>query len=59
MVTGRPRPDYKTMTKLSFGEYVEVKEVSGFKNSINQRTIGALAMYLSGNAQGTWYFWSL
>ena len=47
------------MTKLSFGEYIEIKEASGFKNSMKQRTIGALAMYPSGNTQGTWYFWSL
>ena len=59
LITGRPPPDYDTITKLSFGEYVEVKENNNFKNSMEQRTVGALAMYPSGNAQGTWYFWSL
>ena len=59
LVTGRPPPDFKTLTKLSFGEYVELKETSGFKNSMKQRTVGALAMYPSGNAQCTRLFWSL
>ena len=26
---------------------------------MEQRAVGALAQYPSGNAQGTWYFWSL
>ena len=59
LVTGTPPPNYNTITKLSFGEYVEVKENNSFKNSMDQRTVGALAMYPSGNVQGTWYFWSL
>ena len=59
LVTGRPPPDFKTLTKLSFGEYVELKETIGFKNSMKQRTVGSLAMYPSGNTQGTLIFWSL
>ena len=59
LITGASPPDYKTITKLCFGDYVEVMQASGFKNSMRQRTIGALALYPSGNVQGTWYFWSL
>ena len=59
LITGSPPPNFKTMTELSFGEYVEVKESRNVSNSMQQRTVGVLALHPSGNTQGTWYFWSL
>ena len=53
LITGFPPPDYKAITNLSFSEYVEVMQASGFRNSMQQRTTGALALYPS--AKSNWW----
>jgi hypothetical protein len=49
--------DYVRHCKYEFGEYVQVHEEHD--NSMSSRTVGALAMRPTGNAQGNWYFMSL
>jgi hypothetical protein len=49
--------DYARHCKFEFGEYVQTHEQHD--NSMTPRTIGALALHPTGNAQGTWYFLSL
>ena len=56
IVTGRPRMDYRTM-KLEFGTYVQVYD--GTSNDVKSRTLGAIALNPTGNANGDHYFMSL
>jgi hypothetical protein len=56
IVTGH-KVDYVKHCQYEFGEYVQVHEEHD--NSMSARTVGALAMRPTGNAQGNWYFMSL
>ena len=56
IVTGQV-VDYSKHCKYEFGEYVQVHEEHD--NSMAPRTVGALALRPTGNAQGNWYFLSL
>jgi hypothetical protein len=56
IVTGH-KVDYAKHCQYEFGEYVQVHEEHD--NSMSARTVGALAMRPTGNAQGNWYFMSL
>jgi hypothetical protein len=56
IVTGR-MIDYTKHCKYEFGEYVQTHEEHD--NSMATRTVGALALRPTGNAQGSWYFMSL
>jgi hypothetical protein len=56
IMTGQ-KLDYARHCKFEFGEYVQTHEQHD--NSMTPRTIGALALRPTGNAQGTWYFLSL
>jgi hypothetical protein len=49
--------DYQKHCQLEFGEYVQTHEATG--NSMAPRTVGALALRPSGNAQGGHLFYSL
>ena len=59
MVTGRPAPNYREVNKLNFGDYAQAYNVKGVTNTNKGRTVGAIALYPSGNAQGGWIFMSL
>jgi hypothetical protein len=49
--------DYDLHCQLQFGEYVQAHESHG--NSMMSRTTGAIALRLTGNIQGGYYFMSL
>ena len=59
LITGAPGIEYKELTKLQFGDYVQVHQENTITNTNEPRSVGAIAIYPSGNAQGTWYFMSL
>ena len=59
MITGRPAPNYKEINKLNFGDYAQVYNVKGITNTNKSSTVGAIALYPSGNAQWGWIFMSL
>jgi Zinc knuckle len=56
IVTGN-RINYSKHCKLEFGEYVQTHEEHN--NSMDPRTIGAIALRPTGNAQGSYLFFSL
>lgn len=56
IVTGQ-KVDFNRHCKYQFGEYVQTHEQHD--NSMAPRTIGALALRPTGNAQGNYYFMSL
>ena len=50
--------DYKKHCRFKFGDYVQAPEK--VTNSVNKfRTVGTIARHPTGNAQGTWLFYSL
>ena len=49
--------NYNKHCRLEFGEYVQTHEEHD--NSLNPRTIGALALHPTGNIQGGYFFFSL
>jgi hypothetical protein len=60
LITGLPEKSYRDIIKLNFGDYVQAYNVQGnVTNNNNARTVGAIALYASGNVQGGWYFLSL
>jgi hypothetical protein len=56
IMTGQ-RLDYARHCRFEYGEYVQTHEQHD--SSMTPRTIGALALWPTGNVQGTWYFMSL
>ena len=56
IVTGQ-KLDYNRHCRFQFGEYAQTHEQHD--NSMNPRTIGALALRPTGNAQGSFYFMSI
>ena len=56
IVTGRPPPDYNDL-RLEFGSYVMLTDWT--TNTPRARTFGAIAMYPSGNRDGSYRFMSL
>jgi len=56
IITGQS-VDFVKHCKYQFGEYVHAHEESN--NGMGPRTVGALALRPTGNAQGNWYFMSL
>jgi hypothetical protein len=56
IITGQS-VDYSRHCKFQFGEYVQTHEEHD--NTMLRRTIGALALHPTGNAQGSFYFYSL
>ena len=59
LITGVPGPDFNRVSELNFGDYVQAYKISGKKNTNRARTVGAIALYPSGNDQGGWIFMSL
>ena len=53
IVTGQ-KLDYNRHCRYQFGEYAQTHEQHD--NSMNPRTVGALALRPTGNAQGSFYF---
>ena len=49
--------DYKCHCRFQFGEYAQTQEEHN--NSMNPRTVGALALWPVGNGQGSFYFLSI
>ena len=47
------------LVKLHFGDYVQVHQEKRIINNNEPRSVGAIALYPSGNAQHTWHFMSL
>ena len=58
-IAGRPTPDYNRITELNFGDYVQAFPVRKKTNDNEERGVGAIALYPSGNAQNEWIFMSL
>jgi hypothetical protein len=58
IVTGAPTPDY-TVMRLEFGTYVQVYEDKAPTNTPRSRSLGAIALNPTGNAQGSYHFMSL
>ena len=56
IITGQ-KLDYKRHCRFQFGEYAQTHEQHD--NSMNPRTVGALALHPTGNAQGSFYFMSI
>ena len=59
LVTGAQCLDYNELVKLHFGDYVQVHQERRITNNNEPRSVGAIALYPSGNAQQTWSFMSL
>jgi hypothetical protein len=58
IVTGKGLPDYNQMT-IEFGAYAQVFEDNDPTNTTKARTVGAIALTRTGNANGDYYFMSL
>ena len=56
IVTGQ-KLDYNRHCRYQLGEYAQTHEQHD--NSMNPRTVGALALRPTGNAQGSFYFMSI
>ena len=58
IVTGIGLPDYHCM-RIEFGSYAQVLEDNDPSNTLRSRSLGAMALTPTGNAQGDYYFLSL
>ena len=58
IVTGCASPDYSTM-RLELGSYVQVFDDKEPTNTPRSRSLGAITLSPTGNAQGDYYFMSL
>jgi hypothetical protein len=58
IVTGLPPPDFLHM-RIEFGSYAQVFEDNNPTNTPRARTLGAIALNPTGNAQGDFFFMSL
>ncbi|KAI2506455.1 Reverse transcriptase (RNA-dependent DNA polymerase) [Fragilaria crotonensis] len=58
IVTGTATPDYNAM-RVELGTYVQVFEDNDPSNTPRSRSLGAIALCPTGNAQGDYYFMSL
>ena len=58
IVTGARPPDFNNM-RLEFGTYVQVFEDNTPSNTPKARSLGAIALNPTGNAQGDYFFMSL
>jgi hypothetical protein len=57
LITGKPPVDFKNLMKAKFGDYAQV--FLDTKNDMTERTVGAIALYPTGNMQSSWYFINL
>ncbi|KAI2510045.1 Reverse transcriptase (RNA-dependent DNA polymerase) [Fragilaria crotonensis] len=58
IVTGTTVPDYNHM-RIEFGTYVQLFEDNTPSNTLKSRSVGAIALSPTGNAQGDYFFMSL
>jgi hypothetical protein len=58
IVTGATIPDYNHM-RIEFGTYVQLFEDNSPSNTLKSRSVGAIALSPTGNAQGDYFFTSL
>ncbi|KAI2512761.1 Reverse transcriptase (RNA-dependent DNA polymerase) [Fragilaria crotonensis] len=58
IVTGVGTPDYNCM-RIEFGAYAQVFEDNSPSNTLRARSLGAIALTPTGNAQGDYFFLSL
>jgi hypothetical protein len=56
IVTGAAPPDFNNM-RLEFGTYVQVFEDNSPSNTPKARSLGAIALNPTGNAQGDYFFY--
>ena len=56
LVTGCKKTDYNRLNVLHFGDYIQAHQPVNPTNTNKASTVGAIALYPSGNAQGSWYF---
>ena len=49
LITGLPGPDFNHINELNFGDYVQAYKSRGATNTNRARTVGAIALYQSGN----------
>ena len=59
IITEIKSQNYKEIIKLNFGDYMYVHKSRKLTNNNENRTLGAIALYPSGNTQGSWHFMSL
>ena len=59
LVLGTPSIDFNTFNDVRFGTYVMAYNRTEPTSSQESRGTPAIALYPSGNAQGTWYYMSL
>lgn len=61
LITGALSPDFNKVTATQFGDDAQVHEANNglCTNSNETRSVGAPALYSSGNHQCSWYFLSL
>ena len=57
LITGSTKPDYNSLIKLNYGEYVQAYEPNTTTNDQSPMSVGAIALYPK-NAN-SWYFMSL
>ena len=57
LITGSSPPDYNSVIKLNFGDYVQAHELNIVTNDQSPRTVGAIALY--PRLDNSWYFMSL
>jgi hypothetical protein len=58
IITGKPTPDFQQM-RIEFGSYAQVFEENNPTNTPKARSLGAIALTPTGNAQGDYWFLSL
>ena len=58
LITGNPQPSYKEITKLKFGDYIEIP-YEETRNDNTTRTMGEIVFYRSNNSSRGCYFMSL
>ena len=56
LVTGSQKSDYNRLKVLNFSDYMQAHQPVNSTNTSEARTVGSIAFYDSGSAQGSWYF---
>ena len=56
IILGTCKPDYEEIKILNFGDYVQAHQPYSITNDNKARTVDTIALHLSGNLQGSWYF---
>ena len=59
LITGDACPDFRRITMLNFGEYVQVHQRNAPTSTLKARKVGAIALHQSRNSQRGWVFMAL